>query len=239
MRDELREELEKNPLLNSKKSIDTIERILSKNDKEANRLREIWSENSIYVINLMSSPGSGKTTLLESIGKQKVLNFGVVEGDLETNRDAKRLQDIGIEAHQITTGNACHLEASMIRDALVSFELSKFDYLVIENVGNLVCPASYDLGAHLNIALLSVPEGDDKVLKYPTMFRAIDLLLITKTDLIEHFDYSIDRVKDDMNRLKPGCDILEISSKDEKSIEMVIDYIVKKREQNFCSNHIF
>lgn len=233
------EELKSNPLLNDKRTIEVVERILSKNDIEANKLREIWRAHGIYVVNLMSSPGSGKTTLLENLAELGGLNFGVIEGDLETNRDADRLKAIGVRAHQITTGSACHLEAHMVKKALDSFALEGLEYLVIENVGNLVCPASYDLGAHINIALLSIPEGDDKVLKYPTMFRAVDVLLLTKVDLIDYFDYSLERIKADMQKLKPDARIIEVSSKDEASIKRVADLLEQRRASGFISNHIF
>lgn len=233
------ENLEKNPNLD-KKTVKIVERILSKNDQEANWLRETWKDHEgLYVINLMSSPGSGKTTLLEQTANNGNFTFGVIEGDLETNRDAERLEKIGVRAHQITTGNACHLEAHMIHTALESFSLEGLDYLFIENVGNLVCPASYDLGAHINIGLLSVPEGDDKVLKYPTMFRAVDALIVTKSDLTPYFDFSMDRVRDDMGKLQPQAEIFEISSKDSASILNWINYIAEKKAQNYVSEHIF
>lgn len=237
---EIRQEsLNQNPNLKKMGKVDVVERILSKNDKEANRLRERFKEAGVYVINIMSSPGSGKTTLLESIATLGGMEFGVIEGDLETNRDAQRLQQKGVRAHQITTGNACHLEALMVHEALEQFSIDSLEYLVIENVGNLVCPASYDLGAHLNIALLSIPEGDDKVLKYPSMFSAADMLIITKTDLLPHFDFSLERVKEDMKKLKADTEILTISSKEEGSIREVISFLQAKKRENFTSPHIF
>ncbi len=161
------ERLENNPNLN-KKSIQIVSKILSQNDLKAQELREKYKQLGVYVINLMSSPGSGKTTLLESLSAFKDFTFCVLEGDLQTNRDAQRLEAKGVNAYQITTGEACHLEASMIETALCELQkqcdMQQMDYLFIENVGNLVCPASYDVGASLNIVLLSTPEGDDKIL---------------------------------------------------------------------------
>lgn len=231
------EELSKNPNLSDKKIVDAVERILSKNDKEANRLREGWGET--YVINLMSSPGSGKTTFLESLARLNPFKFGVIEGDLETNRDAERLLKLGINAYQITTGSACHLEASMVSKALAYMPLVGLDVLFIENVGNLVCPASYDLGAHLNVALLSIPEGDDKVLKYPTMFRTVDALFLTKCDLIDYFDFSIDRVKDDLYKLNPKARFFMSSSKDSSSIEALANYFLECKRGGFISESVF
>lgn len=233
------ENLRNNPLLDTK-TVKVVERILSKNDQEANRLREVWKRYpGLYVVNLMSSPGAGKTTLLEHIASEAKFTFGVIEGDLETNRDAERLEKVGVRAHQITTGMACHLEAHMISRALESFSLEGLDYLFIENVGNLVCPASYDLGAHLNLALLSVPEGDDKVLKYPSMFRAADAVLLTKTDLAEHFDYDVNRIITDMGRLKPEAETLRISSKKPDDIRQVVQFLESKKSGGFVSDHIF
>lgn len=233
------ETVKNNPLLNDQKTLQVVERILSQNDMEANRLREVWRQKGIYVINLMSSPGAGKTTLLERLAILAPFKFGVIEGDLETNRDAKRLESVGIRAHQITTGTACHLEAKMISKALETFSLDGLELLFIENVGNLVCPASYDLGAHLNIALLSVPEGDDKVLKYPTMFRCVDILLVTKWDLIDYFEYDFERVKEEFKKLKPQGEILRISSRDENSLRELIKNIQDKIASNYTSAHIF
>lgn len=230
-------ELSKNPNLTDRKIVQAVERILSKNDKEANRLREVWKEKGVYVINLMSSPGSGKTTLLESLGD--VLRFGVIEGDLETNRDADRLEAKGIKAHQITTGSACHLEAVMVSGALEKFSIDGLPYLFIENVGNLVCPASYDLGAHINIALLSVPEGDDKVLKYPTMFRTVDVLIVTKWDLKPHFDFDEKRVEDDLKKLNPRAKVFKISSKESEHIKAIAGFIESCKNSGFVSESVF
>lgn len=234
------EEIQKNPLLNDKKTVEVMERILSKNDMEANKLRDIWKEHEgLYVINLMSSPGAGKTTLLETTAKQGDFTFGVIEGDLETNRDAERLEKVGVRAHQIMTGTACHLEAHMVSKALNEFDLKGLDYLFIENVGNLVCPGSYDLGAHLNVVLLSVPEGCDKVLKYPTIFRAADIVLVTKVDLVPYFDYDMNRVYEDMAKINPQAKIIELSNKDETSMSQWLEIIAEKRKIGYTSNYIF
>ena len=200
-------------------SVEVGQRILSKNDKVAMELRGIYAKDNVFVVNLMSSPGSGKTTLLEGIAREKLLNFSVIEGDLQTNRDAERLGKFGINAYQITTGNACHLEALMIKDALGHLrnqgELKEF--MFIENVGNLVCPASYDLGANLNIVLLSTPEGDDKVLKYPTIFLCADAVVISKADLVDVFNFKVAQVQEDLAKLKREIPLFLLSSKNVES----------------------
>jgi hydrogenase nickel incorporation protein HypB len=207
-----------------------IKKILDKNDHEAEHNRAHFEKNGVLGINLMSSPGSGKTTLLESFSELVDFKFAVVEGDLETSRDADRLTAKGIKAVQIQTGSACHLDAFMVHKGLHDIALEDIDVCFVENVGNLVCPASYDVGTHLNIVLVSVPEGNDKIEKYPVMFRCADLVLITKTDLLPHFDYDIEHEKKEARRLKPNVDILEVSTKDEESLQKVVNWIKFKME---------
>jgi hydrogenase nickel incorporation protein HypB len=167
-------------------SVVVLKGLLDENDHQAAHNREHFAAQGVLAINLMSSPGAGKTALLEATiealsGRFKV---AVIEGDLETENDAERIRAKGVPAVQITTGSACHLDAHMVHGALHDMELQGIDILFIENVGNLVCPASFDLGQHLNVALLSTPEGHDKPAKYPVMFRAADLVLVTKSDLL-------------------------------------------------------
>ena len=178
----------------------------------------------------MSSPGSGKTTLLEQMAGLAPFRFGVIEGDLETSRDADRIKAKGIPAYQIQTGSACHLDAFMVHKGLHAMPMDEIDVCFVENVGNLVCPASYDVGSHLNIVLVSVPEGGDKIEKYPVMFRQADLVLITKTDLLPYFDYDLEHEKAEARKLKPGVDILEVNIKDETSVKQVIEWIEFKRK---------
>jgi len=222
--------LHDNPQLNDAQTISVIQKILDKNDHEAEHNREHLNSHNVLGINLMSSPGSGKTTLLEHLADVSDFKFGVIEGDLETNRDADRLKAKGIEAHQIQTGSACHLDAFMVHKALHHIDLNKIDVCFVENVGNLVCPASYDVGTHLNIVLVSVPEGEDKIAKYPVMFRQADLVLFTKTDLLPYFDYDLEREKESARKLKPNVDILEVNIKDEQSIKDVASWIEFKRK---------
>lgn len=225
----IHEHLHANPQLNDTKSISVITKILDANDREAAHIREHFDEEGILAINMMSSPGSGKTSVLEKLAELGLLKFAVVEGDLETSRDAERLKAKGVQAHQITTGTACHLDAFMVHDGLHHLDTSGVDMVVIENVGNLVCPASYDVGAHLNVVLVSVPEGEDKIEKYPVMFKCADLVLITKTDLLPYFDFDPTRVKADLRKLNIKADILEISTKDEASIRALADYLLMKK----------
>ena len=189
------ETLHHNPQLNDKKTISVIKKILDKNDHEAEHNRAHFDNHKVLGINLMSSPGSGKTTLLETIASMVDFKFGVVEGDLETSKDADRLKAKNIPAVQIQTGSACHLDAFMVHKGLHDMPLDDLDVCFVENVGNLVCPASYDVGTHLNIVLVSVPEGEDKIIKYPVMFRCADLILITKTDLLPYFEYDVEKEK--------------------------------------------
>ncbi|WP_199770136.1 hydrogenase nickel incorporation protein HypB [Helicobacter mesocricetorum] len=228
-----------NPTL-SKKSIEVAQRILSKNDEEALKLREFYNNNGIFTINLMSSPGSGKTTLLENLAKYHLLDFSVVEGDLQTNRDAERLAKYGINAYQITTGDACHLEASMVQKALDNLQKTAplKEFLFIENVGNLVCPASYNLGANMNIVLLSTPEGDDKVLKYPTMFLCADAVIISKSDLIQVFNFKVQQVKEDLDKLKKEIPLFLLSN-EETALQIFSNFLKENKEKNYVSSHTF
>ena len=225
----------------SKKDVEVGLRILSKNDEEAMRLRQFYHENHLFVVNLMSSPGSGKTTLLENIAKNHWLNFSVIEGDLQTNRDAERLAKYGVNAYQITTGDACHLEALMVKEALKNLQQQGDlkEFLFIENVGNLVCPASYDLGANMNIVLLSTPEGDDKILKYPTMFLCADAVVLSKSDLVEIFEFKITQVKEDLAKLKKDIPLFLISKNNPDSISKFCEFLKSNKEKNYVSSHTF
>ncbi len=224
------ETLHHNPQLNDAKTVSVIQKILDKNDHEAAHNRAHFDSHKVLGINLMSSPGSGKTTLLEHMADIADFKYGVVEGDLETNRDADRLIAKDIKAVQIQTGSACHLDAFMVHKGLHDMPLDDLDVCFVENVGNLVCPASYDVGTHLNIVLVSVPEGEDKIAKYPVMFRAADLILFTKTDLLPYFEYDLEKEKETARKLKPNVDILDVSTKDEESLKAVVEWINFKRK---------
>jgi hydrogenase nickel incorporation protein HypB len=190
--------------------------LLQHNDRQAALNRARLDRQGVFTINLMSSPGSGKTALLEASIRQLAgsLRIAVIEGDLETENDALRIRALGVPAQQIVTGTACHLDAHLTAQALDQLDLQALDVLFIENVGNLVCPASFDLGHHRNIALLSVTEGDDKPAKYPVMFRAADLMLITKTDLLPYLEeFSPQRARAALGNLASPAQVIELSSK--------------------------
>lgn len=196
------------------KTIPLRENILKDKVIQARDNRNFFDQNNILCINLMGSPGAGKTTLLEISAAHLKQKVSVIEGDLQTRRDADRIEKAGLEAWQITTGQTCHLDAFMIHEALQNIALTPGQILFIENVGNLVCPASHDLGQHLNVVLLSVPEGDDKAGKYPLMFQKADLLIITKTDLTRWVNFDIKRVYEDFFKVNPKSPVIELSYKD-------------------------
>lgn len=214
------------------KEVEVLSKVLSKNDEEAQHNREHFNENKILCLNLMSSPGSGKTTLLEATIKalKDKFKIAVIEGDLETENDAKRVREAGANAYQITTGQGCHLDAFMVHKALHHLNLSDTDLLFIENVGNLVCPASYDLGEHLNVVLLSVTEGDDKPVKYPVMFRKADLVIISKADLASHFDFDTDKAIKECKKLNPKVDVIILDAKNGTNLELWFKFLRLKRE---------
>jgi hydrogenase nickel incorporation protein HypB len=190
--------------------------LLEHNDRQAALNRARLDEQGVLTINLMSSPGSGKTSLLEATIRQLDgrLRMAVIEGDLETENDADRIRALGIPAHQITTGTACHLDAHLVQGALDQLDLTRLDVHFIENVGNLVCPASFDLGHHRNVTLLSVTEGDDKPAKYPVMFRAADLMLVTKTDLLPYLtEFSPERAEGCLRKLATRSPAMRLSAK--------------------------
>ncbi len=198
-----------------REAVTVLKGLLTENDHQAAHNRAHFDRQGVLAINLMSSPGAGKTTLLEAtidaLGKE--CGIAVIEGDLETENDAQRIRQKGIEALQITTGSACHLDAHMIHSALHQLDLSGIDLLFIENVGNLVCPASFDLGQHRNVTLLSVPEGDDKPAKYPVIFRAADLVLLTKSDLLRWLgDFSPERAEHHLRHLATDAPLLSLSA---------------------------
>jgi hydrogenase nickel incorporation protein HypB len=197
-------------------TIEVITAILDENDRVAAHNREHFDQHGVLALNLMSSPGAGKTSLLEATiralgGKLRV---AVIEGDLATENDADRIRACGVPAVQITTGNACHLDAQMVHDAVHGLPLAGLDVLFIENVGNLVCPASFDLGQHRNVTLLSVPEGDDKPAKYPVMFRAADLSLITKTDLLAYLtEFKVERAHAALRQIGFDGETIELTNR--------------------------
>lgn len=188
--------------------------VLAANDKQAAANRAYFSENNILALNLVSSPGSGKTTLLcRTISDLKdSMKIAVIEGDQQTVNDAERIRATGCPALQINTGEGCHLEASMIDNALKDLKVEKDSLLFIENVGNLVCPAAFDLGEYCKVVVLSVTEGEDKPIKYPDMFAASKVMIINKTDLLPYVDFNVEKCKEYARRVNPQIEIIEVSA---------------------------
>ena len=201
--------------------ISVVRDILEANDRIAQQNRELFNENGLLVINLMSSPGAGKTSLLERTisALKEDLRIGVIEGDIQSSQDAERIAQTGIPVVQINTGGACHLDGNMIRDTFGEFSFKDLDLLVVENVGNLVCPAEFKVGEDFKAMILSVTEGDDKPAKYPLMFHESSVLLINKIDLLPHVDCSVKRIKEESLKINPDLAIFEISCKTGEGIE--------------------
>ncbi len=211
-----------------RESLTVLRNLLTENDHQAGHNREHFDRRGILAVNLMSSPGAGKTALLEATIDALAGEFrmAVVEGDLETENDAERIRRRGVQAVQITTGTACHLDAHMVHDALHQLALEEVDILFIENVGNLVCPASFDLGQHRNVTLLSVPEGDDKPAKYPVMFRAADLVLLSKADLLPVLDdFAPARAEQFLRELANEAPLFELSARRGSGMSVWLDWL--------------
>ncbi|MBW4621708.1 MAG: hydrogenase nickel incorporation protein HypB [Cyanosarcina radialis HA8281-LM2] len=194
--------------------------ILSKNDRLAEQNREYFKTKGVFVLNILSSPGSGKTALIERMLQDcNEFCIGVIVGDLETDNDARRLRSHGAPAIQITTGNACHLEAGMVARAAEQLDLDALDLLIIENVGNLVCPAAYDLGEDLRVVLLSVTEGEDKPLKYPTIFKTAEVAIVNKIDLAAAVEFDRSLSIANIKQIAPQATIFEVSAKTGRGME--------------------
>lgn len=203
------------------------EDVLVDNNTAAAFNREQFLKNKILVINLMSSPGAGKTTLLQKTVDRLSGEFrvAVIEGDLATDIDANRIREAGAQAVQINTGGGCHLDARMIAKTLPQFDLEKIDILFIENVGNLVCPSGYDLGQNHKIAILSVPEGNDKIPKYPVMFRRTEMAILNKIDLLPYLDFDVEQAIEDLKGINPDSSLMMVSSKTDEGIDQWINWI--------------
>lgn len=207
--------------------IDIHQSILAKNDHLAQHNRDLFREKQIYVFNILSSPGSGKTTLIEKTlsDLNTVYKSAVIVGDLATDNDAQRLQKTEAQVMQITTGDICHLEAEMIHKALAKIDLGECQLLIIENVGNLVCPAAYDLGEHQRVAILSVTEGEDKPLKYPTLFKTADVVIINKMDLAEAVEFDLDLALNNIKAIAPQSEIFMVSARRGTGMQQWYNYI--------------
>jgi len=195
--------------------ISVVRDILEANERIAEQNRDLFKENDLLVINLMSSPGAGKTSLLERtiVALKDDMRIGIIEGDIQSSQDAERIAKTGIPVVQINTGGACHLDGNMIRDTFGEFRFTELDLLVVENVGNLVCPAEFKVGEDFKVMILSVTEGDDKPAKYPLMFHESTVLLINKMDLLPYVDCSVEKIREDSLKINPDLTIFQISCK--------------------------
>ncbi len=204
--------------------------ILKANDQLAAENRDRFAAHQVFGVNLVGSPGCGKTTLLEGLFRhmEGKTSPAVIEGDIAGQIDADRISQMGVPAVQINTEGMCHLDANMIAAAVDGFDLDTVDMLWIENVGNLVCTAGYDLGEHLRIVVLSVSEGDDKLVKYPAIFQRSDALVITKMDLLPHTNFDVQRVRGDMKRLAPEAEIFAVSALGGDGIEALCDWLLRR-----------
>ena len=216
--------------MNDYKVIEIKRSVFESNDREADKVRQQLKADRTFLLNLMSSPGSGKTTTLkQTIAALKdEYKIGVMEADIDSDVDAKTIAETGAKSIQLHTGGMCHLDAGMTKQGLDSFGANEFDFVVLENVGNLVCPAEFDTGASKNAMILSVPEGDDKPLKYPLMFTVSDCVLINKIDTKSVFDFDDEAVVERIKKLNPNCDIFFISAKTGEGIDAWTNWLRKE-----------
>ncbi len=204
------------------------EDILVENNQKAEELRKILKEKGIFFLNVMASPGSGKTTLLTNLinrlkNKYKI---GVMEADIDGEVDAERIsKNTGVRAIQVHTSGACHLTAQMVEDAIKAFDIGDLDLLILENIGNLVCPAEFDTGSNINMMLLSVPEGDDKPLKYPLMFQVSNIAVITKIDTLPVFNFDFQKCEDNIHKRNPNAKVFKVSALKDEGIEELAKYL--------------
>jgi len=212
--------------------VEVRKNILKQNDMIARELRDEFRRSKVFVVSLVSSPGSGKTSLLEKILTllRPKCRVAALVGDLATENDAQRLARSGAPVKQITTGTLCHLEAGMVRNALQSWDITELDFLFIENVGNLVCPSSYDLGENLRLVLSSVTEGEDKPLKYPTIFNSADVAVLTKMDLADAVDFDESTALANIHAVRPGMQVLRVSAKTGVGMKEFIDFLGLRRQ---------
>ncbi len=209
------------------KRIPIVEKILSANDQLAQENRLLLDQAGVFGINLMASPGAGKTSLIEQTLKRIAERFKVaaIDGDIATSIDADRAASAGATAIQINTGGQCHLDAVMLHNALQQLELSEFDLLLVENVGNLICPADFKLGTHKNVLIASIPEGDDKPYKYPGMYKDVDALVVNKIDLLPYIDFNMDYFRKGVQLLNPGLVTFPISCRTTEGLDEWLDWI--------------
>ncbi len=210
--------------------VEIVKNILSANEQIAQENRRLFDEKGIFVLNIMAAPGAGKTSLIERTieALRERLRIGVIEGDVASTIDADRIARLGIPAVQINTGGACHLDANMVRVALPRLSLDEIDLLLIENVGNLICPTNFALGEHLKVIVASTPEGDDKPYKYPGMFSVVDVLALNKVDLLPLLEFDLDYFRRGVEALNPDAALFPISCKTGEGVQEWIDWLVER-----------
>lgn len=212
------------------KVIELKQSVFEDNDKDAERLRVELKDAGVLLMNLMSSPGSGKTTLLLSLAERLAgrLEWAVMEADIDSDVDAARMAGAGVRSVQLHTGGMCHLDADMTRQGLTELDFDGLDLVVLENVGNLVCPAEFDTGAAIDATILSVPEGDDKPLKYPLMYEKCDILVISKTDVLPYFDFDTEKVVQNARIRNPEIEVMFVSAKTGEGMDELADWIIRR-----------
>ena len=215
--------------------VKVVTQLLEANDRIAAENRNLFNETGTYVINLMSAPGAGKTSLIERTIKELYgrLRVGVIEGDITGTEDARRIESLNIPVIQINTAGACHLDANMIKEAVVDLPLKDLDLLIIENVGNLICPAEFKVGEDIKVMLLSITEGDDKPLKYPLMFQESSALVLNKIDLLPYIDADIGKIKKDSLSLNPSLKIFEVSCRTGEGISAWTEWLRSQVNLNY------
>lgn len=215
--------------MNELKIITLRESVFEDNNRDAERLRRELSENNTFLINLMASPGAGKTTLLRALLPllQKELKVAVMEADIDSSVDAQAIAAMAVHTIQLHTGGMCHLDADMCRQGLRELGYEEFDLVILENVGNLVCPAEFDTGAHMNMTILSVPEGHDKPLKYPLMYETCSLLAVNKIDVAPYFDFDMDKLTEGARMRNPDIEIMPLSAKTGEGVQALAQRIIR------------
>lgn len=215
------------------KIIELHKSVTESNDRDAEKLRNELKERGTFLINVMSSPGAGKTTLLSRIitDLKNELRIAVMEADIDASVDAEKIEALGARSIQLHTDGMCHMDAGMTRQGIEAMGIEEIDLAFLENVGNLICPAEFDTGASKNLMILSVPEGDDKPLKYPLMFETSDVLVVSKTDALPYFDFDMDKLRERVRRLNPKIEIFPVSAKTGEGMEALEAWLVKETKE--------
>lgn len=215
----------------STREIRIYQDLMGQNERWASQTREVLAQHRLLMVNLIGAPGSGKTTLIEQMVPHLAnkIRYAVLEGDVATTRDAERLDALNVRVSQLLSGGACHLEAKLVHTALIDFDLPQLDLVIVENVGNMVCPAEFDIGEHAKIAVLSVTEGEDKPLKYPLLFREAKAVVITKLDLLPHLTFDLQACRDNIRSVNAGIPVFEVAAKHDTGLAAWVDWLCTQR----------